>query len=109
MNEELKGYFTPDPMLSFRCLRKLTTSLVRAKLYALKRSVGSNKFDRSCYQVCTNVNEKDTFTSTFTGRTYRIHHEFTCVEKCLIFSLHVISATNNTISDKKMEQNGVIQ
>ena len=85
MNEELKDLFPSGPMISFRCSRKLRTYLVRAKLYTLNRSVGSSKCKRARCQICTNVNEIDTFTSTFTEKTYRINHEFSCVDKCLIY------------------------
>ena len=43
MNEEVKRVFTPCPMVSFRGARKLSSYLVRAKLYPLERSVGSFK------------------------------------------------------------------
>ena len=36
MNDEVKGTFTPGPMVSFRTSRKLSSYLVRAKLYPLK-------------------------------------------------------------------------
>ena len=86
MTEEFKGLFTPGSMASFRCLRTLSTYLVRAKC---------NK----C-RICTNVKEMDTFTSTFTEKPYRINHEFSFVDKCLIFLLDlspsVIIAAYNT-------------
>ena len=63
------------------------TSLMRAKLYPLKSSVESCKCNRTRYQICTIVSETDIFTSTFTGKTYRINHELCCVDKCLIFLL----------------------
>ena len=43
-----------------------------------------DKCKRARCQICTNVNGTDTFTSTFTGKIYRINHEFSCVDKCLI-------------------------
>ena len=67
MNEELKHLFTPGPLVSFRCSRKISSCLVKAKLYPVERS--------------------DSFTSTFTGETYKINHKFDCIEKCLIFLL----------------------
>ena len=71
-------------MVSFSCSRKRSTYLVRAKLYLLKRSVGLGKCKIARCQICTNVNGTDTFTSTFTGKIYRISHEFSSVDKCLI-------------------------
>ena len=41
MNEELKYVFTPGPMVSFRTARKISSYLVRAKLYPVEKSVGS--------------------------------------------------------------------
>ena len=43
MNDEVKDTFTPGPMVSFRTSRKLSSYLVRAKLYPLERTVGSRK------------------------------------------------------------------
>ena len=40
MNEELKHLFTPGLMVSFRSSRKVSSYLVRDKLYPVERSVG---------------------------------------------------------------------
>ena len=69
MNEEAKKVFTPGPMISFRSARKLSSYLVRAKLYPIERTVGSFKCNGKRCQTCLNVNETDTFTSTTTGKT----------------------------------------
>ena len=45
LNKEVKKIFTPDPIVSFRGARKLGSCLVRAKLYPLKKSVGSFNYD----------------------------------------------------------------
>ena len=87
MNEELKHLFTPGPMVSFRSSRKISSYLVRAKLYPVERSVGSFNCKRPRCQICTYVNETDSFTSTVTGETYKINHKFDCMEKCLIYLL----------------------
>ena len=87
MNEELKGVFTPGPMVSCRCSRKLSKYLLRAKLYLLKRSVGSIKCNRARCQICTSVNETGKFTSSYAGKTCRINHEFSFVDKRLIYLL----------------------
>ena len=39
MNNEVKRVFTPKPMISFRSARKLSSYLVRAKLYPNERIV----------------------------------------------------------------------
>ena len=84
--DELKGLFTPGSMVSFRCSGTLSTYLVRAKCNRCR--------------ICKNVNQTDTFTSTFTEKPYRINHEYSFADKCLIFLLDlspsVISATYNT-------------
>ena len=74
-------------MVSFRSARKVSSCLVRAKVYPLERTVGSFKCKKSRCQVCLNVNEKDTFTSTVTKKTYKINHKFDCSDKCLIYLL----------------------
>ena len=74
MNEELKHLFTPGSMVSFRRSRKIRSYLVRTW------SVGSFNCKRSRCQICTYVNETDSFTSTVTGETYKINHKFDCME-----------------------------
>ena len=41
MNDEVKKMFSPKPMISFRSARKLSSYLVRAKLYPIEKAVGS--------------------------------------------------------------------
>ena len=43
MNQETKKVFSPRPMVSFRSSRKISSYLVRAKLYPLDRVVGLTK------------------------------------------------------------------
>ena len=76
MNEELKHYFTAGPMVSFRSSRKISSHLVRAKLYPVERSVGSFNCKSPRSQICTYVNETDSFTSTVTEETNKINHKF---------------------------------
>ena len=85
MDEEVKEVFYLGPMVSFWSAWKVSSYLVRAKLYLLERTVGR------C-QVRLNVNETDTFTSTVTKKTYKTITNFTAVAnvylstctKCLI-------------------------
>ena len=56
-------------MISFRSARKLSSYLVRAKLYPTERAVGSYKCGRKRRGVSINVNETSTFNSTLTGET----------------------------------------
>ena len=85
MNVEVKQTFTPVPMVSNRSYRKLSSYLVRAKLYPKERIVGSKGCGKKCCEVCVTVCETDTFTSTVTGETFKINHKLDCDNKCLIY------------------------
>ena len=82
MDQEVKEIFTPKPMVSFRSARKLSSYLLRAKLYPLERKVGSFKCKGKRCQ-----NETDSFDSSVTKQGYKINHCFTFNEKCLIYFL----------------------
>ena len=86
-NKEVKEIFTPGPMVLFRGARKLGSYLDRAKLYPLERSVESFKCNGKWCQVCLNVTETKTFSSTVTKKEYKINHIFNCNDKCLIYLL----------------------
>ena len=87
MDHEVKSVFTPGPMISFRSARKLSSYLVRAKLYSIDRKVGSDKCCGSICQVCPNVVRTDSFSSSVTKNVYKINHRLTCNDKCLIYLL----------------------
>ena len=72
MDQEVKKVFTPKPMFSFRSARKLSSYLVRAKLYPVKRKVGSSECKGKRCQTCMNVNETDSFTSTVTKESIKL-------------------------------------
>ena len=55
----------------FRSPRKISSYLVRAKLYPLDRGVGSTKCDKKRCEVCANISETNKFTSNVTGETYK--------------------------------------
>ena len=74
-------------MISFRGTRKLSSYLVRAKVYPLERFVGSFKCGSKRCQVCLNVNETDCFKSSVTNIEYKINHQLNCNDKCLIYLL----------------------
>ena len=97
MDQEAQRVFTPGPMITFRSARKLSSYLVRAKLYPLERTVGSCKCYGNRCEVCDNVTETSTFTSTVTQNTYKINHQFNCSEKCLVYLLTCINALNNML------------
>ena len=85
MNAAVKQTFTPVPIVSYRSSRKLSSYLVRAKLYPIDRTVGSKGCGKKRCEVCVNVCETDTFTSTVTGETFKINHKLNCDDKCLIY------------------------
>ena len=87
MNQEVKNVFTPGPIVSYRSARKINSYLVRAKLYPLERKVGSEKCGKSRCEVCLNIQETDTFTSTTTGKSFKINHKLNCDDNCLIYLL----------------------
>ena len=62
MDQEVKRTFTPQPMVSYRRVRKLSGYLVRAKLYSIERKVGSCKCNGKSCEVYKSVLETDTFT-----------------------------------------------
>ena len=74
-------------MVSLKSARKLSSYLVKAKLYPLNRSLGSFKCKKPRFEVCINVIETDTFTNAVTGKTYKICHHFDSDEKFLIYLL----------------------
>ena len=63
MNEEVNNLLIPGPMVSFRGVHKLSSYLVRAKLYPLHRKVGPKKCVKNPYEVWDYVTDADTFTS----------------------------------------------
>ena len=86
-DETVKRVFTPFPMVSYRNARKLSSYLVRAKLYSLERKRGSSKCGSSRCQVCNNIEETEIFSSTVTRETYKINHHLFYNGKCLIYLL----------------------
>ena len=62
MDQEVKRTFTSQPMVFYQSLRKLSSYLVRAKLYPTERKVWSCKCNGRRSEVCKNVLETDMFT-----------------------------------------------
>ena len=87
MNYEVKKVFTSKPMVSFKSSRKISSYLVRAKLYPIERTVGSFKCGSKRCEVCKYITKTDTFTSSVTGETYKINHRLDCNDKCLVYLL----------------------
>ena len=87
MDQKVKEVFSSHPMVSFRSARKLSSYLVRAKLYPLERRVGSYKCRCNRCQVCRSITETEMFICNNNQRSYKINHRFDCNEKCLIYLL----------------------
>ena len=87
LKNKCKEVFMPGPMVTFRSSGKLSSYLVRAKLYPLERVTGSCKCHGKRCEVCLNVNQTSSFTSSVTHETYKINHKFDCNSKCLIYLL----------------------
>ena len=87
MNEDVKRVSTPAPIISFRSVRKLSSYLVRTKLYLLERTVGSVQCKGKRCKTCQSVKETEIFTNTTTGKTFKINHKFNCNDKCLVYLL----------------------
>ena len=85
--DKMKKFFTPKLMISFRSARKISNYLVKAKMYPIERIVESKNCGGKRCEVCINVNETFTFTSTFTGETFIINHKFDCNTRCLVYLL----------------------
>ena len=71
---DVKRVFKPKPVVSFRSSWKISSYLVRAKLYPTERTVGSFRCGSKHCEVCKYITETDTFTSSVTGETYKINH-----------------------------------
>ena len=52
MNDEVNKTFTPSPIISFRSSSKVSSYIVRAKLYPLERTAGSYKCGKKRCEVC---------------------------------------------------------
>ena len=63
----------------------MSSCLVGAKLCPEDRTKNSFMCGSKPWEVCLNVNEISTFTSTVTGETYIINHKFNGNEKCLLY------------------------
>ena len=96
-------------MVLFRGARKLGCYLVRAKFYPLERSVGSFKCNGKRCQVCLNVTETKTFSSTVTKKKYKINHKFNCNDKCQIYLIThnkcILQYVGKTVNEFRLRWN----
>ena len=67
MDKQAKKVFPVAPIVSFKIVRKLSSYLIRAKLYPLQRTVESLKCNKARCEVCLTTIETDTFISAATG------------------------------------------
>ena len=87
MDQKFKEVFSSQLMVSFRSARKLSSYLVRAKLYPLERRVSSYKYRCNRCQVCRSITETETFICNNDQSSYKINYSFDCNEKFLIYLL----------------------
>ena len=73
--------------VGFRSARKLSSYLVRTKLYPLKRRVNSYKCCCNGCKVFRSITETDMFVCNNGQRSYNINRSFVCFGKCLIYML----------------------
>ena len=79
-DREVERVCKPGPITLFHSAQKISSYLVWAKLYPLERHVGFCKCGGGHCQVCLNVTETETFTSTSTN-------QFNCNESSFIYLL----------------------
>ena len=87
MDQKVKEVFSSQPMVSFRSAHKLSSYLVRGKLYPLERRVGSYKCSCNRCQVYHSITETDMFICKNDQRSYKTNHSFDSNNKCLIYLL----------------------
>ena len=85
MNDDVKDTLTPRPMVSFRTAQKLSSYLVRAKLYPLKRTVGFRKYREKGLEVWEKIQNSVNIRSSGTSATFKINHRLTCDDKYLVY------------------------
>ena len=87
IDQKVKEVFISQPMVSVRRARKLSSYLVRAKLYPLERRVDSYKCRCNCCQVCHSITGTDMFICNNDQRSYKFNLRFDGNKKCLIYLL----------------------
>ena len=87
MNQKVKEVFSSQPMVSSRSASKLSSYIVRVKLYPLSRRVGSYKYCCNRCQVCRSVTETDMLICNNNRGSYKINHSFDSNGKCLMYLL----------------------
>ena len=98
MSRKAKAVFSPGPMVLFRGARRISSYLVRAKLYPLERCLGLRQCKKRWCEICANVTETNTFSSTVTSETFQINHQINCDDKCLIYLLKCKVCNNQYVA-----------
>ena len=90
MNEEIKKVFELGITVLFWSPRNLRSYLVRAKLYPVERKTGSCKCNGKTCQVCFNVSETETISSTVAHILYKINQRIDCNDIYLYDNLYLM-------------------
>ena len=97
MNQQVKAVFSSRPMISFLGSRKLSSYLVRVKLYPLERVVGSCRCNANKCQVCSNITESDELSEQLIIRPIRQIISLTVMKSVLLIDLLARFALSNMI------------
>ena len=82
-----KGFYTKTNGFFLPCRKAKQLSNERANMYPIERTVVSKNCRSKRCEVCINVNETSTFTSTVTAETFLINLKFDCNARCLVYFL----------------------
>ena len=87
MNQKVKNVFTIGPTVSPISARKISSYLVRTKLYPLEKKVASEKCGKSRGKVSLNIEKIDTFINNTTNESFKLIHKLNCDDNCRIYLL----------------------
>ena len=71
--------------MAFASAGKISSYLLRAKLYLLERRVGSEKCGKSRFEVCLDIEKTNTFMRTTPEESFKINQKLSCDFNCLIY------------------------
>ena len=81
MNTEVKKMFPPGHMISFTTAHKMSSYLVRAKLYPPCGKVESKKIGKKRCEICKKNGTFATCIISVTGESFQSCHRFYCDSK----------------------------
>ena len=120
-DKKLKEIYTTPPSVVYRQPANLRQILVKSVLRELPFRDCSDREERDtpgCYrhihpargrkcETCPRLNESKTFTSTFSGRTYKIWNRFTCKSAFIVYLItckrctaQYVGMTTNTMMER---------